>query len=394
MLSPTNKGSIPTLALIGLINFLFVWKYGARAVPSAGLVAFLVVALQLILFSKPVGERLLSRLRPGYVASGLTLIVVLYTGAVHLTVPLSSLNVDRWSVIHSFLDVLSAGGYPYFAESHLGNPPGPMPVYYVLAYPFDRANCLEVLSAIGPIAGMWWIVRKENTPQRAVAWLLLLGTSPWVYWEILVRSNITTYTVLVLVALVYWYRSTSSARTLWSVLMAAVCTGLLLSTRSVYALVYIPVFGALLWRGHTRESVVLSAVTSIAAFTLTFVPIYLTWPDEFMVMNPFIVQSGFLLPRSWVAGVFVLAFSLLLSPRVRNHPFPTGGFVLFGTVGLYFIYHTFTAGFQAAYFDSIVDLSYFIFCVPFLVYASVGGGVVSGLAELPTRNSRSSLVST
>ncbi|MEL7161779.1 MAG: hypothetical protein AAFN92_13545, partial [Bacteroidota bacterium] len=280
-----------------------------------------------------------------------------------LNVPLAGLNVDRWSVISSFWEALAVGEYPYFARSHLGNPPGPMPVYFLLAYPFYAAGWLELLAALGAGGLVWWLAfRRPASPENRLAFLLLV-TSVWVAWEVVVRSNVFTYSALVLAGLVWWRRSFLREARVPKV--SSLVVGLLLSTRSVFALVYLLVFGEQLW---SRPWLVIRAgVLSLMAFLVTFLPLWWIWGEDFWVMNPFLVQSGFLVPPPLVGGFFLGALGLLFYPELRGRVFFFSGVLLSGVVSIYALYHVGQSGLTAAFFGSKVDLSYFLFGVPFLL---------------------------
>ena len=90
-----------------LINCLFLYKYGSRVTPFAGVASIVYAAAWWVLL------RLRHRLPSGNVLPAVSMIwVAVFTLAVHFVVPIASLNVDRWSVIASFLDNLYAGEYP------------------------------------------------------------------------------------------------------------------------------------------------------------------------------------------------------------------------------------------------------------------------------------------
>jgi hypothetical protein len=57
------------------------------------------------------------------------------------------------------------------------------------------------------------------------------------------------------------------------------------------------------------------------------------------------------------------------------------GLVLFLSMSIYSMYHVCTKGFYQAYFDSNVDISYFIFCVPFALYHYTAKYIISGEAR-------------
>ena len=371
--SPAYRRSSAQVAVIALligINFLFCWKYGARISPlPAALAALLLAGLQALAFTDLAYRLLLRRVNAYYLSCFIACCWVAASVGAHAYVPLDSLNVDRWSVIDSFLSALGEGSYPYAATSHMGNPPGPMPIYFFLAYPFWRVGWLSLLALIGPAIGLFWLTRKLAGNGLAAPWLLLVASSTYVYWEIAVRSNILTFSVLVMIGLTAWVRARPESRPVRFYGLAAV-TGLLLATRSVFALAYILVYGSALFARAGWLRVLLAGVLSLLAFGLVFLPFYLRWPEAFGRMNPFIVQSGFLIPPVYVAGFLLVACLLLLFGPAREHPFLAAGGLLFGTVAVYALYHCYVAGFARAFFGSRIDLSYFLFAVPFLLYGA------------------------
>ncbi len=50
------------------------------------------------------------------------------------------------------------------------------------------------------------------------------------------------------------------------------------------------------------------------------------------------------------------------------HPFFIG-VLLFSIILIYFLFHISQIGFRKSYFDSVVDISYFIFSAPFLMFS-------------------------
>ena len=365
-----NWRSDLNLAIVGklliVINFLFLWKYGARLVSYAWLPAYLCATASGAVFLEPVYRHVLRKTPPKWLAGMLIGLFLIATVVVHYQVPLTSLNVDRWSVIDSFLTALKADAYPYFARSHMGNLPGPMPGYFLLAYPFHALGWLELLAAIGPAGALWWMARNLTHREQVNSWLLLIATFVPVYWEILTRSNLLTYSLLVLIGLVYWERKLAiSSKARYG---AAIIAGLLLATRSVYGLAYLLVFGTRLREPQNRRRVVMTGMVALLAFAAVLLPFYLIWPEEFQTMNPFLVQSGFLVPRSFVVGFFVLALALLPLRFSAAYPFLVSGYLLFLVVTIYAVYQIWAFGFTEAFHGSKIDLSYFLFSVPFLVY--------------------------
>ena len=349
-----NPGRTAVVAIFLFINCLFLYKYGGRAVayPEWLCLGYILMVGGLFRYG-----RRLPDVPTNWLVIGAVSWIGLVTVFVHYAIPLSDLNVDRWSVIASFWKTLAAGDYPYFARSHMGNPPGPMPVYFLVAAPFHAIGWQELLSALGYVGSVFWIGRYSRHRMLPI---VLVVASPFLYWEIAVRSNIFTYSFLVLVALERFLQKQSYPR--------AIAVGLALSTRSVFALAYVVYYLRIL-----RESTVSigrfcwMVAVSVIAFIASFLPFLLIWPTEFATMNPFIVQGSFLLPPV-VIGLFFIGAVVASYTLVKMHAALLSGLLLFGMILVYAIYHVLQLGWTATYLESKVDISYFLFCVPFLGY--------------------------
>jgi hypothetical protein len=67
---------------------------------------------------------------------------------------------------HLIWDNYFSGEYVYFAKSNFGNPPGPMPFYYVLALPFYAVGELGYFSLLGIVVFVL-LLRFARVPRRS-----------------------------------------------------------------------------------------------------------------------------------------------------------------------------------------------------------------------------------
>jgi hypothetical protein len=94
---------------------------------------------------------------------------------------------------------------------------------------------------------------------------------------------------------------------------------LLLSTRNVFVIPYIVAFLYLLRSGQLNFAQVFKiGIVATLTFVLTFLPFVYNHMADFMVMNPFVIQSSFLMPLGWSLGC--IALSLLGYFVVKNPP--------------------------------------------------------------------------
>lgn len=351
--------------MLTIISALFACKYGMRLGLLGAALALLISCLPIVFCFYPSMTHRSMRLFRVACIGCIAIFVIAVLGA-HQYLDPTSLQVDRWSVIASFIDAWNEGSYPYTAVSHLGNHPGPMPFYFVVAAPFYAIGELSWLSVTGYILVLIYLLRSSN---RSASWYLLayLLTAPFVWWEIAVRSNIFTYTVLFLSALMLmerWYEQGLSYA-----LIPAILIGLLLSTRSVYILPLILFFLPILLNDYRQyRRLVVIGLVIVGAFVMTFIPLIIRYGSMFYEMNPFVIQSSFLVPRAMILLFIGISIGLAYRIRQAEDRYYYGGLSLFIAIVFYGAYCVFRYGFYDAYWNSKIDLSYFLFCVPFLLY--------------------------
>ncbi len=246
-----------------------------------------------------------------------------------------------------------------------------MPVYFLIAMPFYFIGELNILSVAGYILLIILIKRSSGSHADKGFLLIYLITSSFAYWEIAVRSNVLTYTVLTLLVLVFAEKKLRLGG--GGFIIPAILSGLMLSTRSVYIMPYIIYFFPILFQRKIRPgSFFVFSGIAILSFLLSFVPFIVFFPDEFCQMNPFIIQSTFLVPLSYT--VIFISITIVLSFFVKNShaKFFYSGLSLFIGVLIYSLYHISRVGLEWAFMQSKIDISYFIFCIPFLMLYLIG----------------------
>jgi len=303
-----------------------------------------------------------------FLNSGLIVAFVVVASVVFAKIPYQSLNVDRWSVITSFWDNYFSGQYVYFAKSNFGNPPGPMPFYYILALPFYALGELGYFSLLGIVVFVLLIrFARVSKAQRTVGILLVCSSSSYL-WDVVCRSNVFLNGSLVLFSLLFLFRSIETKRTN-TLVVNGIIIGLLLSTRNVFVIPYIVAFLYLLRSGQLCFAQVFKiGVVAVVSFALTFVPFVCNHMADFMVMNPFVIQSSFLMPLGWSLGCIALSVLGYFIVKNPSDVYFFSGIILFVTIVLHFVYQSLVYDFHEAFFNSRADISYFILCVPFLLY--------------------------
>lgn len=365
LLAFSRKQNI-SLILFLLLNLLFGIRYISRVTEFYGIVSLLLTALLLLLWHK----RDIFQQRSRYLRYLNILVLlgfVISSFFVFRSVSVDSLNVDRWSVITSFWETYFSGEYPYYAKSNVGNEPGPMPFYFILALPFYLLGELGYFSILG-IFVFVAILRHSSVPihLRTIAILLILG-SLFHLWEIICRSNIFLNSCLALVVTIKMIENLKP--TTVRLFFLGILIGLVMSTRNVFVIPLIIATIFLLKNNALKLSKLLVlGATALTTFILTFLPFIIGHFNDFFIMNPFIIQSSFLVPFHYTVifiGLAVLAGILSVSSL---DVYFYSSITLFASIAIYFLYHIINFGFEVAFVDGQADISYYILAIPFALY--------------------------
>lgn len=356
-----NKYSITFLIFL-FINFIFSVKYISRISTLYILISIIIVTFYFVIWNLKIKI---------YSKKHFNLIILLLFTFLSILLfykfPIETINVDRWSVITSFWDTYLDNKYAYNALSNVGNPPGPMPFYFVLAFPFYLIGELGYFTLFGLFLFYYILKKSPITSQSKTIILLLILTSLWFVWEIICRSNIFLNGTIVLIVLIELLRKKEF--TIKEDIKIGILIGLVISTRNVYVIPFMIAFVYLLKNNkiNIMNTVVISIVT-IIAFIITFIPFTWNHIEEFKIINPFIIQSSALMPFK-LSLIFILIsiISGFLCKSTKDVYFYSST-ILFLTIFGYFLYHFNKDGFYTTFFENSADISYFILGIPFALY--------------------------
>ena len=353
-----------SLFLFLFINLIFSIKYLSRVTEFAVPISILLTSFYFAVFKYQDKLQVFGKqLKFVNILGFIVLFIASYF--VFQKVPVQTLNVDRWSVITSFWDNYFAGDYVYFALSHMNNYPGPMPFYYIVALPFYLLGELGYLSIIGLLAFILLLKVLKKPLQTQTAYFIIITTSPFFLWEIVGRSNIFFNSTLILISIVYFFKTIEKKNLLWN----GIIIGLLLSTRNVYAIPYVVVFlFALKNREISIKNTIKIGIIAIITFAATFLPFVIGHFDDFLKMNPFIIQSSYLMPFEFSFACIILSFLSFFVVKNRLDVYFWSALILFITIAVHFVWMSMQHGMYEAFFNSKADISYFILCVPFLLF--------------------------
>jgi hypothetical protein len=349
------------------INFVFFVKYLSRITPYYLIIStLLVIVLYYLLEFR--SKIVVPKSKQKIIIYLLFFLFLIGSGFIFYKIPVESLNVDRWSVITSFWDNFFKGEYVYFAKSNMDNHPGPMPFYFIMALPFYCIGELGWYSVLGFFVFYSILIYTKTSYEIRFPILLLILISPFYLWEVMTRSNIFLNGCLVLFSIIYLFRSFEKNYSR-KIILNGIIIGLLISTRNVFVIPYIIAFLFVLKDNRVRFlEIVYIGLICVIVFTLSFVPFVLLHLASFMKMNPFIIQSGYLMPIEYSLFCVLIAFGSFWFCKEKKDVYFFSGLLLFFPIVLHYLYQISLYGFIETFFNSRADISYFILCVPFFLY--------------------------
>lgn len=345
------------------INSLFVVKFAERVTNYYFALPFvyLLFALMSILLLKTV----LSRISKNFLTfcALCVFFLLVYVFVLSRTDP-SMVRVDRWSAITYFLESLFSGTYPYGAVSHLGNPPSPFPMLFLIAMPFYVLGDVGLFQAFSFLAFGFFVYKHYAEYESRVATIFLLGTAPIFLWEVAVRSELFS-NMTMLLAFLFLCEHLKTRKGQVNMSCAGALGGLVLSTRGI---VVIPLILYFMRYFRRQETVHLLAFVffMVFSFAATVAPFYVWNSKLFVEKGPFALQPAYI--PTWLLAVVTIA-SVVTGLRVKTWKrfLLYGGYVLSGIVGIALIIGITKYGWHRAIYGSAFDISYFQFAMPFLL---------------------------
>ena len=282
--------SLRTIVLLiyCFINGLFIYKYGLRLTDwkiITGL--FLLYNTAVILITQYILPLFRSlKTTTLYIAfTAITILLIILQYSINPT----TIQVDRWSAIHHFLDNLTTGIYPYSAQTHLGGYGSPFPVWQLLHLPFYFLHNVGLSFTVGLLLFLHSLSLHIST-SRSFCALLLLIISPAFLYEIIVRSDLMVNILVSSSILLYCIHHKLTITQHYIPL--AIIIGLLMSTRLSAIIPFCIYYFQQFWHTPLKQQIPFITII-ITTFGITFLPLLL-WDSNMLLhfqYNPFILQT-------------------------------------------------------------------------------------------------------
>ena len=360
-----NTVIICVLAMVGAI---FVFKYSTRVFNNANII-YLIVATYIVIyvtFFTFLWQRDLSQY--AWASNQRLLFIVctaLIVGAVIIITVLPDVSrVSRFSAIIEWIERLLARQFPWGSQTQF-NPSG-LPFLFIIALPFYYAGNIGYLEVAGVILFCIVLVKFYKQPNTMWLPLIALVLLPSFYYELLVRSELF-FNMMLIVALITLSEQhlDTSKLDIWFFGLA-ILFGLGLSTRTIVGLVYAGYY-AYKFHRHIWNGILFSGFTLII-FGFTLMPFVIWNAQYFFKEGPFSVQMGYLPADITIVFVIIVAISGWNTFHLKDLFFYEG-ILLFVIVVIAFLPIAIHSGIYTAVLKDKFDITYFIFCTPFLLFS-------------------------
>ena len=348
--------------IYGLVNALFVYKYMHRLTPQSWVVSLLylvLVSLFVLLLTRKAELRISMKMQNMIYFSLIFVLAILLTLLMMHFDP-QKIRVGRYPALYDWISRFLHSEFPYNTETK----PSGFPFLFVLAMPFYWLGDLGFLQIFGFLLFAFLIYlkyRQDSFNRYRLVFLLI--TAPIFLYEIVVRSDLISNMAIVILYLAIFELIGRKANRL-TLCLLGFAGGLLLSTRGIVLLIYIPFFGYFVLKQLEKLSIFF--LFMFIGFSLSLLP-FMIWDwRSFFDFGPFSRQLT-QIPVPWVIVAITCSLYCALKVRTLTEIYSAVSFILFGVVSIAFILSVLKLGWSQAVLKDGFDISYFSFTLPFLL---------------------------
>ena len=364
-LSPALKNSISSV-LLAFVGAIFVLKYSARILNNTGFPELCAALYSLAFLSLRTFIGKLEQNQSAHTADRhyfvAALSCLLIAALLMITLAPETNRVTRLPAIKEWIELLLARKFPWGTQTQF-NPSG-LPFLFIVALPFYYAGKLGYLEFVGIALYCTAVIRIHPCAQTRWLQIVTLLALPTVFFELLVRSDLFFNMLLGLMGVLLSERYLNTKKPNARFFGLASLFGLALSTRLIVAVLF-TAFISYKFRQQKLLGLLFSGVV-LTIFGVTLLPFILWNCPSFLAEGPFAIQLSYLPLGSATLCTVAAAFAGSKAIDLSDVLFITG-VLLFILVVVAFISAAANLGFNTAVLRDGFDISYFIFCTPFLL---------------------------
>lgn len=292
---------------------------------------------------------------------------VTVAGAVILTLLMlrfdpGQIRVGRFPALHDWISRLLAGQFPYISPTR----PSGFPVLFLIAMPFYWLGDLGFLQILAFLIYALLVHSRFGTRNmNRFRALLMLTCAPVFLYEIVVRSDLFSNMVLIIVFLDLCEDRVQECGTV-QLMLLGLAGGLLLATRGIVLIIYVMYFGFLFKNQMLRGLTFACGV--LAGFLVSLAPFAIWNWRYFIERGPFAIQASYL--PLWLAALMIVISTYVAHhAKTVNVLYKYMAAILFAVVSIAFLISVINSGWHATVLQDGFDISYFCFMLPFLILA-------------------------
>jgi len=363
---------VVSVVVYEFINVLFVYKYTSRVISHAWVASlFYLIILSLfiwILFQ--IKDFRLSLKTQNVLYFSMVALLAIGLAFLMFHFDPHKIRVGRYLALDDWIARFFNGEFPYASHTY----PSGFPFLFVMAMPFYFLGDLgffQIFSFLVFAALIY--LRHRQTSMNRFRCIFLLITAPLFLYEIVVRSDLFSNMVMVMLylAILELYEPRVNHLTLG---LLGIIGGFLLSTRGIVLLIYIPFFGYLFFtKGKStfgRKGLIIKSglflLSLLFGFSLSLMPLAIWGWKQFISFGSFSIQLSY--APNWLLILSVVcSFSSVLIIKSLKGIYSAISFLLFGVIGIALVKALFNYGWYKTIVGDGFDISYFSFALPFLI---------------------------
>jgi hypothetical protein len=271
-------------------------------------------------------------------------------------------QIGRFPAINDWLERILSGKFPY---TYPITPSG-FPFLFFISIPFYIIGNVGYLEVLGLILFLSAIYYYSKSTKEMIFRLLIILMCPVFCYSFVVRDELFFNMMLVIVIIFLAENYLNAAKINLKFISFAILFGLALSTRSVVVIIY-AVYLLYVFKSNIFNGVIFFLIIALT-FGALIIPFYLWNPQSFMIYGPFAVQSHLSYLPKWIviAAIGLSIYLGWLADDLRK-VFLFSGILLFTLVLISMLFRINEMGLSNAVINDGFDISYFIFCIPFLL---------------------------
>lgn len=292
LLAGLALGLVPTMSAAALIEkYLGLGVFGVYLISS---VAGLCVLLVLMMCLNRYLESIITARRVLWL---LVLLVVAIAVVFVVVYPIQDARerfgrgLDNDDALDLAATELIHGRYPYYPETYFGNPLSPLPGSVILATPFVALFGKSAVQNLVWIAVLFWIMSRYYPVQLVPIMAITVLSFPVFLQQLIGGSDYIANSIQMLLVVVFVDRFYHKAKPV-KVAVFALLSGLILSSRLIYAPLFPLLMLVTLRREGVRSAATFAGLAS-AAFLAVTLPFYLFDSQGFSPLHTYDKLAGF-----------------------------------------------------------------------------------------------------